>query len=62
MKEKTVGKPQWNIPVFCVTSNCGDANLLGVKPVRRGVDHQQGSKGVCCNVGGSYSNSEVSDC
>lgn len=45
-----------------VTSNCGNANLLGVKPVRREVDHNQGSKGVCCNNGGSYSNSVDSDC
>lgn len=31
--------------MFCVTNNCGNANLLGVNPVRREVDHQQGSKG-----------------
>lgn len=44
--------------IFCVTSNCGNANLLGAKPVRREVDLIQGSKGVCCNNGGLYSNSE----
>lgn len=46
--------------MFCVTSNCGNANLLGAKLVRRGVDHQQGSTGVCCNNGGLYSNCEDS--
>lgn len=46
--------------MFCVTSNCANANLSGVKPVRREVDHNQGSKGACCNDGSSYSNSEDS--
>lgn len=36
--------PRWNITMFCV-SNCGNANQLGTKPVRREVDHNQGSKG-----------------
>lgn len=45
-----------------VSNNCGNANLLGVMPLRREVDHQQGSKSVCCNDGGSYSKSGDSDC
>ncbi len=57
----TVAKRQWNMTVFCVTNNCGNANLLGVKLVRREVDHKQGSKAVCSNTGGSYTNPEHSD-
>lgn len=32
-----------------VKNNCGNANLSGVKAVRREVDQEQGSKGVCCS-------------
>jgi len=32
--------------VLCVNNNCGNANLSGVKPVRRKVDQEQGSRSV----------------
>lgn len=56
------GQTQRNITLFCVRSNCGNANLSGMKLQRRPVDHKQGSKGVCCNSGGLYSNCETSAC
>ena len=56
------GQTPWNVTIFCGRSNCGNANLSGVKPQGGPVEQTQGSKGVCCNSGGLYSNSEASAC